>query len=244
MSKEKISALCKSFLWCICILLFPILSGTLSAVLSLGTIETLFLQGVFMLLSLAIPLIFILSKKWSRHEIGFAQIDRIGCKKALYFLPLLVIFIPVTVKGFYIKSAAYALGNLFLYLSVGVSEEVYFRGVIPKYLSREFSLWGVIVLSAVIFGVGHVASAFTADSGFEIFLNVLNAFFFGWLAIEMSVICKSIVPGIVLHALFDFETKIVAMTGQGLLIAECVRGVIMVAAAVWLGLILKKSENH
>lgn len=58
MSKRKLIALSKSFLWSICILLFPILSGTLSAVLSLETTGALLLQGTFMLLSPVILLHF------------------------------------------------------------------------------------------------------------------------------------------------------------------------------------------
>lgn len=241
-NREKSAALGKSILWGVCILLFPILSGTLSAVLSLETVETLILQGVFMLLSLTVPCVFIFVKKWNWSEIGFSKIDRGGCKKAAYFLPLLAVFVPVAVEGFSLKSAAYVWSNLFLYCMVGLAEEVYFRGIIPKYLNRAFSRKGMMVLSTLIFGIGHIASAFTVGSGLEIFLSVLNACIFGWLAIEMAVICKNIVPGILLHALFDFETKIVVMQGQALLIAECARGAVMVLAAIWLGTILARSK--
>lgn len=106
--------------------------------LSLETIDTLFLQGTFMLLFLIVPLIFILAKKWRWDEIGFAKIDINGCKKVKYFLPIFTIFLPVIVKGFYITSSAYVLGNLFLYLTVGIAEEVYFIGIIPQYLSKAF----------------------------------------------------------------------------------------------------------
>lgn len=242
MNREKSAALGKPILWGICILLFPVLSGTCSAVLSLETVETLILQGVFMLLSMAVPVMFVFMKKWSWSEIGFSKMDIDGCKRAAYFLPLLAVFVPVAVEGFSIKFAGYVWGNLFLYCMVGIAEEVYFRGIIPKYLGRAFSRKGVMVLSTLIFGIGHIASAFTAGSGLEIFLSVLNACIFGWLAIEMAVICKNIVPGILLHALFDFETKIVVMQGQELLLAECVRGAIMVLAAIWLGTVLAKRK--
>lgn len=243
MDKRKAHALSRSLLWCICILSFPILSGTLSAVLSLGTVETLFLQGISMLLSLTIPLIFILSKKWSWEEIGAAPIDTDGCKRALYLLPLLTIFIPVAVKGLHIRSTAYLLGSLFLYLTVGVAEEIYFRGIIPRYLSEAFSLRGTIVLSIIIFGIGHIAAAFTASSVSEVCLTVLNASIFGWLAIEMAVICNNITPCILFHAMFDFETKIVAMNGAELAAAEYIRGAIMVIAAAWLTVIRVRSEH-
>lgn len=234
MNEEKLFALCKSLFWGICILLFPILSGTLSVVFSLGTIEVLFLQGTFMLLALIIPLIFILAKKWRWSEIGFVKIDINECKKVIYFLPMSAIFIPVAVKGFHMKSAGYVLGNLFLYLMAGIAEEVCFRGIIPKYLNKAFSPKGVILLSAIIFGIGHMATAFTTNNGTEIFLTVLNAFIFGWLAIEMTVISKNITPAILLHFMFDFETKIVVMHGTELLIAECIRGIIMFVEAIWL----------
>ena len=243
---RKATALWKSFLWSICILLFPVLSGTISAVLSLRTIETLLLQGICMLLSLAIPLTLILVNKWNWNEIGFGQVDWNGCKKTIYFLPLAAILIPAAVKGFCIESAAYVWGNLFLYFAVGAAEEVDFRGIIPNELSTVFSRKGVVFLSAAIFGIGHIATAFAADSGLEICLTVLNAFIFGWLAIEMKLICKNIAPIILLHFLFDFETKIVVMDGSELLVAECVRGAIMVAAAVWFAVILvgMKQENQ
>lgn len=243
MNKKRAAVLCRSVLWGICILLFPVFSGVLSALLALKTVETLFVQGIFMLLSLVIPLILVTAKKWRWSEIGFAKFDGNGCRKALYFLPLSAVLIPVAVRGFYAQSAAYVLGNLFLYLSVGIAEEVYFRGIIPKYLNRAFSNKGVIILSAVIFGVGHVASAFTAGSGSEVFLTVLNAFVFGWLAIEMALLCKNITPGILLHFMFDFETKIVVMSGNELLAAECIRGAVMVIAAVWLGIVLAKLKK-
>lgn len=239
MDKRKISALCKSFLWGGCILLFPVFTGILSAILSLEKTETLFFQGLFMLFSLAIPLTFVLNGKWKWAEIGFRKYDADCSKKAYHFLPLIAIFIPVTIQGFYFKSAIYVFGNLFLYLTVGIAEEVYFRGIIPKYLRKEFSIKGVILFSAIIFGIEHIATAFTARNGLEVCLTIFNAFLFGWLAIEIELISKNIVPAILLHFFFDFETKIVAMDETALLFAECVRGAIVFAAAVWLATVIR-----
>lgn len=239
MDKRKKSVLCQSFLWGGCILLFPIFTGVISVILSLETTETLFFQGFFMLSSLAIPLTFVLSGKWRWEEIGFRKYDADCSEKVYHFLPLIAIFIPVALQGFYFKSTIYVFGNLFLYLTVGIAEEVYFRGIIPKCLRKEFSIKGVILLSAVIFGIGHIATAFTASNGWKVCLTILNAFLFGWLAIEIELISKNIVPVILLHFFFDFETKIVLMNGTTLLFAECVRGVIMFVAAVWLATVIR-----
>lgn len=144
--KQKVLAVFISFLWCLIILLFPIISGTLSVILSLNTAETLFLQGAFMAAALIIPAVFVLKGKRSLKDIGFAKFNFQGCKKALYFIPILVIFIPAAIGGFHIKSTEYFLGSMFLYLFVGISEEVYFRGIIPGILKNEFSERGIVLL--------------------------------------------------------------------------------------------------
>lgn len=239
MDKRKIIALCKASLWGVCILLFPVFTGVLSAILSLATIETLFFQSIFMFASLVIPLIFVLRGKWKWEEIGFKKYDADCSKRVYHFFPLIAVLIPVAVQGFYFKSEIYVCGNLLLYLAVGIAEEIYFRGIIPNCLGKAFSTKGVIWLSAIIFGAGHIAAVFTAGSGWEIFLTVFNAFLFGWLTMEMVLISKNIVPAILLHFFFDFETKIVAMNGSALLTAECVRGVIVFAAAVWLAVVIR-----
>lgn len=238
--KQKVFALTKSLLWCLVILLFPVISGALSVILSLDTITALFLQGAFMIMALIPPAVFILRGKRDWKEYGLARIDLAGCRRALYFAPVLVIFIPPALKGFSAESAAYAAGSLFLYLFVGIAEEVYFRGVIPRYLKDAFSTKGVVLLSAVIFAVGHIAAALAGSTAFEIALTVLNAFIFGWLAIEMTILSSSIAPAVLVHFFFDFETKITVMSGRALLTAEIVRGVLMVILAGWLAAVIHK----
>ena len=242
--KYKVLAICKSLLWCFVVLLFPIASGTISEILALDTVTTLFLQGTFMALSIIPPAIFVFSGKWQLREVGFASFDFKGCKKVLYFIPLLVIFVPVAIKGFYVKSIGYVLGSLFLYLFVGISEEVYFRGIIPRYLKEEFSTAGIVLWSTLIFGIGHIATVLAGGNAFEIALTVLNAFIFGWLAMEMTIISSNIIPVIAVHFLFDFETKIVVMNGKELLIAEIVQGIMMFIIASWFAVVIYKQRKR
>ena len=242
--KYKVLAICKSLLWCFVVLLFPIASGTISEILALDTVTTLFLQGTFMALALIPTAIFVFSGKWQLREVGFASFDFKGSKRVLYFMPLLVIFVPVAIKGFYVKSIGYVLGSLFLYLFVGISEEVYFRGIIPRYLKEEFSTAGIVLWSTLIFGIGHIATVLAGGNAFEIALTVLNAFIFGWLAMEMTIISSNIIPVIAVHFLFDFETKIVVMNGKELLIAEIVRGIMMFIIASWFAVVIYKQRKR
>ena len=242
--KNRVLSICKSFLWSFVVLLFPITSGALSVIFSLDTVATLFLQGIFMVLALIPPAVFVFCGKWHWREIGFAQLNLKVCKRGLYFMPLFVIFIPVAVKGFYLKSLGYVLGSLFLYLFVGITEEVYFRGIIPRYLKEEFHTTEIVFLSALIFGIGHIATAFAGSNVFEIALIVLNAFIFGWLTMEMTIMSSNIIPAILVHFLFDFETKIVVMDGRELLMAESVRGMLMFAMAGWLAVAIYKQRKR
>ena len=241
--KNKILVIFKSMLWCLVILLFPIISGALSVIFSLDTVITLFLQGTFMIMALIPPAIFVFSGKWHWSEIGFKKMNVRSCKRGFYFIPLLVIFIPVAVKGFYVKSIGYVFGSLFLYLFVGISEEIYFRGIIPRYLKEEFSTKGILIVSTFIFAIGHIATAFTANNVFEIALTVLNALIFGWLAMEITIVSSNIIPAILLHFLFDFETKIAVMNGRELLMAESVRGTLMFIIACWLSSVIYKKDK-
>ena len=78
--KYKVLAICKSLLWCFVILIFPIASGTISEILALDTVTTLFLQGTFMALALIPLAIFVFRGKWQLREIGFASFDFKGSK--------------------------------------------------------------------------------------------------------------------------------------------------------------------
>ena len=225
-------------------LIFPITSGVIATVAKLDVVETLVLQGGFMAASLIIPVAIIISGKWHFEDVGLNRFDSASNKRLFYYLPFVLIFVPVAVRGFTVTSIEYFFGALFLYLMVGIAEEVYFRGIIPMILRRDYNIVGVIVISSIIFGLGHVASAFTSNDALEIGLSVLNALIFGFMAIELAIIAKNIIPGIIIHFIFDFETKIIIMSGQELMIAELVRGAIMVLIAVWLALVIYKNKDQ
>lgn len=237
--KNRVATFIKALLWGCLVIVFPVASGALSTVLGADTVKTLFIQGGFMAVSLVPPLVLVLSGKWRWDEIGFGGFNARGCRRALYFIPLVAVLVPAAVCGFCAKPLPYALGSLFLYLLVGIAEEVYFRGIVPKYLGKAFSQRGIILLSTLIFGVGHLATAFTGGGALDTALTVLNAFIFGWLAIEAALLSGNIAVPALLHFLFDFETKFAAMSVGELMLAELVRGAVMVILAVWLAFVIK-----
>lgn len=65
-----------------------------------------------------------------------------------------------------------------------------------------------------------------------------------WLAIELTILSSSLIPAILVHALFDFETKIVAMRGLDLWLAEGVCGFLMVVLASWFAVLIFRKTNY
>lgn len=60
---------------------------------------------------------------------------------------------------------------------------------------------------------------------------------------EITILSSNIIPAILLHFLFDFETKIVVMNGKELLIAEIVRGTFVLIIACWLYVVICKQKD-
>ena len=240
---KKFKAILFSLLWCLIILAFPIISGVIASISKLDKISTIILQGSFMLLSLLFPLIFLLSKKWNTSEIGFNRITKEGARNVLYFLPLVLIIVPCAIEGFRIESIQYFFAVLYLYLFVGIAEELYFRGIIPYYLGKAFDIKWIVIISSLIFALGHSVTILTDGNIAIMILTVINALIFGFLTIEMYMLCKSIIPGMFIHFLFDFETKFIRMNGNKLLIAEIIRGAIMALIALCFAIILYKKSK-
>lgn len=235
---KQSKAIWRGILWTLLILLFPVGSGVLSAVLALSTRQTLLVQSAAMLLALVPPLALVLTGKWQRQDLGFRHFRGIG----LWILPVLAIFIPPAVKGFAWRENAW--GMLLLYGAVGLSEEVYFRGIIPGILKKAFSRRCTLWLSAGLFALGHAAGALSGMGLAETILTIFNALIFGVLALEMTALSGNIIPAVLVHFFFDFETKICRLDGPWLLTAEVVRGIVMVLAAVCLYFAVKKSPEQ
>lgn len=240
---RKFKAIILSIIWCVFILFFPIASGVIASIAKLDKITTIILQGSFMFLSLVVPLVFLLTKKWNFKEIGFNKITKEGAKNVLYFLPLLLIFIPCSVQGFHVESIEYFFANLYLYLFVGIAEELYFRGIIPYYLGKTFSTKWIIIISSLIFALGHSVTIFSNYDVIMMISIIINALIFGVMAIEIYMLCKSIIPVMIVHFLFDFETKFILMNGNDLLIAEIIRGTVMTLIAIYFAIVLLRKTS-
>jgi uncharacterized protein len=88
-------------------------------------------------------------------------------------------------------------------LTAGVTEEIIYRGFLIfalAYLFPNFSIWLIIALSSLLFGLAHTYQGFT--------LGVIRTTIFGLLFSILYIGLGSILPLIILHFLIDYLAKL------------------------------------
>lgn len=231
---KKSKSILLSIVWTIVILIFPVVSGVIVVVFKMNQIETFLIQGCFMLLSLTIPAIYMYKRRIHIKEIGLRKMESGTIRKTLLLIPLILCELPLIFTGVNFKGYTYVSTLAFFTLMVGISEEVYFRGIILKLLKDNFPIKQAVVISALIFGIGHIANALSGTSTIYVFLQIINAIVFGMLATEIVVITKSIIPVIVWHFAFDFINHITLATGITEILVIGLQEIIMIIYAYYL----------
>lgn len=231
---QKTKSILLSIVWAVVILIFPVVSGVIVVVSKMNQIETFLTQGCFMLLSLTIPAIYIYKKRVDIKEIGLRKIESGTIRKTLLLMPLILCELPLILTGVNFKGYTYVCTLTFFTLMVGISEEIYFRGIILKLLKDNFPIKQAVAISTLIFGIGHIANALSGASTIYVFLIIINAIVFGMLATEIVVITKSLIPVIIWHFAFDFINHITLAAGMTEILVIGLQEIIMIIYAYYL----------
>ena len=133
---------------------------------------------------------------------------------------------------------------MFFTIAVGISEEIYFRGIIFNLLEEKYAIKKSIIISALVFGIGHIATAFTGGSILIVLLQILNAFIFGIIAAEIVNITKSLIPTITWHFVFNFVNYITLSTGTNAIFVIGFQEIIMIIYAynLWCKISLRNKD--
>lgn len=231
---QKTKPVLLSIVWTIVMLIFPVVSGVIATVFEMNQIEIFLTQGCFMLLSIIIPIVYVCKKKVYVNEIGLRKTEPGSLRKTLLFIPIILSELPLMLVGVNFKSFIYVSVLTFFTLIVGISEELYFRGIILKLLKDNYSVKQTIVISALVFGIGHIAGILAGKSIVEVLLQIINAIVFGILAAEIVILTKSLFPVIIWHFLFDFVNHISLATSTSQYIAIGFQEIIMIIYALYL----------
>ena len=242
---SKIKSILLSALWTVTILAFPISSGIIATVFKLEQTSIFLVQGTFMIVAAIIPVAYIKIKKRQFYDYGFRFTEKASAKKVWFYIPLALIIIPRLIVGIDFKSAAYCLSLLFFTLCVGITEEIYFRGIILNLIKNSFtSIAAIVNLSALIFGLGHIASVIGTGDIIATILQIINAYFFGIVATETLLLTKSIYPLMAFHFIYNTANYISTANGTTEIICIGVQVALTVITAVVFGINIKNSLKN
>ena len=171
-----------------------------------------------------------------------------SARSMLYYAPLIVMLSVNLWHGF---SAKYGIAESVLYvlsmLTVGLLEEVIFRGVLFEAMRKDGQKSAVIV-SSLTFGIGHIVNLING-SGAELLPNVLQVIYAtsaGFMFVMIYLKSRSLIVCILAHGIFNAlsvfinETEI---TSTMSIITALAITLITGSYAVYLALALKKDSD-
>lgn len=222
-NRTKLRALGMACLWAVAILIFPLASGILSNVLNSSLLTTRLSQASGMLLAFIAGWQFVRSQK---TKLSDWFIQPASVKWVHYALPLVVV-LPMLLRGIRLPEGSLIVATLLFVLAVGLAEELYFRSIGLYYLRQAFSKPQAIVLSSIIFGLSHALIALANPSLTVVSLAILNAILYGFFAASWAFASRSIYYLVLHRALFNLLDYTHALTGNELILAYVVRGLLL-----------------
>ena len=231
--KSKLRAILSSLVFSVILMIFPVTSGVIVVMNGMDAIQSYWMQGVFMMLSMAVPVVFMWITKMKPAQIGFTRVEKGSIKTVLYFVPKKKKKIGFLI--FRVDSNTQTIIALaFFTIMIGLSEELYFRGIILRKLRSCFTIKQTVILSSVFFAAVHASQAFSGTGIIIVTLTIINALIFGVIASEIVILTRSIIPVIIWHVLYDFINWISVAKGTTEVTLIMIQSVIMVVYAYYL----------
>ena len=190
---------------------------------------------------LSIIIIIFLKKNNLLEKYGLCSFKG-NLKSFLYFIPLLAILTVNLWNG--IKMNTSVINTILFIISmlcVGFLEEIIFRGFLFVSMSQN-GLKSAIVMSSITFGIGHIVNLLNGGDFVPTLLQVFYAIAIGFLFTIMFYKSKSLIPCIIVHAVFNslsiFSVENSSMTFD---VITCIfLCVVSIGYALW---ILKKTKT-
>jgi len=185
--------------------MFLTISGVIISICKLNETQALAAQVTAFILSLSVGLLIVKKSGITFRRIGFCIPEKGSSKAVFYYIPLVLSLLVIIIPGF---GGYYDTARIFyiavLTIFVGITEELYFRGIVFQNLKCA-GLKKTILISSLLFGFLHLPNILSADfSPAYIILQITFAFTFGVLATEIVAITKSLIPVILWHFLHNF----------------------------------------
>lgn len=218
-----------SLLMTLLLLMFPTASGTVITILRLNELQSRFVQGIAFLLAGIIGCTIAKIRYGHRKNMVLSNEMISPLKDYLWFAPL--VFVELLPLLFGLKEGLDVPKIIIYFLftfAVGFAEELYFRGLIAKALER-WSLHHAIFISSILFSVGHFLNLLAGATFANTLLQVIFAFIFGIVAVEISFMSGSLSIPILWHTIHNFISLItMANDNKWFIIIEIIQGLVLI----------------
>lgn len=132
-----------------------------------------------------------------------------------FFIPLLVL---AFIQWFVGLQATLGLSDIFvaalLMTAVGFIEEVLFRGMLFLAIEKNSTTKRAIIISGITFGFGHIVNLLRGYSSTELLSQIAVAIAVGILLALLVAKTRSIIPGAIFHALFNFSGTVTSQDAE------------------------------
>ena len=230
------SNLCFSIIWIVAyVVLFSVADGLSE--------KTGYMKSITVLVGILLSTIIIIFLKKNNllEKYGLCSFKG-NLKSFLFFIPLLAILTVNLWNG--VKMNTSIINTILFIISmvcVGFLEEIIFRGFLFVGMSQN-SIKSAIVVSSITFGIGHIVNLLNGGDFISTLLQVFYAIAIGFLFTIMFYKSKSLIPCIIVHAIFNslsiFSVENSSMTLD--IITAVFLCVVSIGYALW---ILKKTKT-
>ncbi len=161
-------------------------------------------------LLLATVCFFYLKRTNIADEIGLLTKPTERSKTMLFYLPLLALPFLNLLYGINREiSMVNLLELLLMYTGVGFMEEVIFRGLMFKALTKKWNRYLVVAFISFTFAIGHIVSMVAIDQSVgDTALQIINAFVVGFMFMVIILASGNLTICIITHILYNFIANI------------------------------------
>ena len=202
----KDKAVLHSLVWLMIYLLLNTITGNLAGSLGLES----YLVSSLPNLLLSVVCLYYLMRSNIAADIGLLTKSTETSKTMLFYFPLLIITFLNLFYGINTElSPTQILAILCMYLGVGFMEEIIFRGLMLKALTKKWNHYAVVLFISLTFAFGHAVSIVAIDQSVgDTVLQIINAFVVGFLFTIVVVASGNLTICVITHILYNFMAEI------------------------------------
>lgn len=184
-----------------------------------------------------------IAKSGLRDKYGL-RLPKASGKQLLFYLPLVVIASASLWFGCAMSmSGTEATLRVISMLCVGFLEEIIFRGLLFKAMSKT-NMKRAVIVSSVTFGIGHIVNLLNGAPLFSTLMQIVYAVALGFLFTIIFLRSGSLIPCIVTHsAINSLSTFAVEQTNPQLVVITVALTAISLGYSAWIIKATPKAEN-